>query len=146
MVATVAADGPPTGTVTCPSHFCQSVRAHALRRLDSPQLRTGSKHAPDRHRWRCSHVDVPVWRLSQIGSVTHLGGSAVRMPGDHALALEMLSLWSLALARTIHGRPVDHARRVGVDESGRVSQPFPSSIPLRGAGGASDNDAVLDQR
>src|SRR2546425_9383587 len=89
---------------------------------------TGSKHAPDRHRWRCSHVDVPVWRLSQIGSVTHLGGSAVRMPGDHALALEVLSLWSLALARTIHGRPVDHARRVGGDESGRVSQSFPSSI------------------
>src|SRR2546427_2425367 len=136
MVATVAADGP----LTWPRRslvlltFANPSDAQGLRHLDSQQLMTGSKHAPDRHRWRCSHVDVPVWRLSQIGSVTHLGGSAVRMPGDHALALEVLSLWSLALARTIHGRPVDHARPVGGDEDGRVSQSFPSSIPLRGAG------------
>src|SRR5437867_1522016 len=134
MVATVAADGPPTGTVTCPSHFANPSGAHASRRLDSQHLKDWLEACTDRHRRRCSHVDVPVWRLSQIGSVTHLGGSAVRMPGDHALALEVLSLWPLALARTIHGRPVDHPRRVGGGESGRVSQPFPSSILLRGAG------------
>ena len=121
-----------TSTVTCPSHCCQSVR----RRWAKTVMESEAYHWPERctvpAERRCSHDDVSMRRPTHVGQVPHLRSAAVRLPRHDSVAVEVLPLRPLALARPVDdaGGPECHGRSGG-GETGRVSRGnFPKHLGI----------------